>query len=246
MVTYSVPRKWSKEDETKLLELKNQGKHNSELALIFDRTETSISIKLKRLQKRNDKYNINHRGEKYELNNLFVEMIKPKSILDLFAGNSYYKKYDLELITNDKDMKFKTDYHMDYLKLLCQLFIDDKNFDLIDLDPYGSAYDGFDLAIKMANKGLIITLGEIGHQRFKRLDFVERYYGINNLNDFTTANLIEHIKMIGRRNKKVLKEHFILERGNIARVYFTIEELKITSQWEEKKELPNLFDEVEE
>ena len=52
-------------------------------------------------------------------------------------------------------------------------------FDLIDIDPFGSAYDCFDLSIKIAEKGLIITYGEMGHIRWKRLDYVNRIYNIN-------------------------------------------------------------------
>ena len=61
-------------------------------------------------------------------------------------------------------------------------------FDLIDLDPFGSAYDCFDLAIKMAKKGLCITLGELGHKRWKRLDFVSSHYGIDNIDNLTLSN----------------------------------------------------------
>lgn len=242
LYTKTKPRAWSEEQEKELLDLKGKGYDNLYLAKHFDRTEVSISIKLKRLGKKQGGYNKNHRDEKYDLNRQFLEMLEVKSVLDVFAAESYYLDKGLEVITNDKDERFETDYSLDYLQFLCLMYYDNKSFDLVDLDPYGSAYDGFDLAIKMARKGIIITLGEVGHQRFKRLDFVSRYYGIDNLNDFTTSNLIEHIKMIGRRNKKELKEHFILERGNIARVYFIISDLKITSQWNEKEELPTLFD----
>ena len=101
-----------------------------------------------------------------------------------------------------------------------------KEYDIIDLDPFGSAYDCFDLAIKMAKKGLIITFGELGHKRFKRLDFVRRYYGIETLEDFTTDNLIKHIIKIGERNKKILKPIYVKEWRNISRVYFRIENTK--------------------
>jgi DNA-binding NarL/FixJ family response regulator len=50
--TKSVPRKWSKEEENKVIELKKQGKSNLEIAEIMDRTEVAIQIKLKRLKKK--------------------------------------------------------------------------------------------------------------------------------------------------------------------------------------------------
>ena len=102
---------------------------------------------------------------------------------------------------------------------------------MIDLDPFGSAYDCFDLAVKMAKKGLIITLGELGHKRWKRLDFVRTHYGIKTLDAFTIENLIQHIQAIGERNKKRLIVWQYREWQNTGRVYFTIDRLKVTDQW---------------
>ena len=107
------------------------------------------------------------------------------------------------------------------------LYYADERFDLIDLDPFGSAYDCFDLAIKMAKRGVIITFGEIGHKRFKRIDFVSRYYGITNFEDFTIENLIKEVVRIGHRNKKELIPTIVREYKNITRVYFKIEQYKI-------------------
>ena len=121
---------------------------------------------------------------------------------------------------------------MDSLKLLCQLYSEDKKFDFIDLDPYGSASDCFDLAIKMANKGIAITFGEIGHKRFKRLDYVRRHYDIHTLDEFTTDNLIKYVQKIGVKNKKNLVVYRKCEWNGISRVWFLMEGLKITEQWD--------------
>lgn len=240
--THSIPRKWSKEEEQKLLDLKEKGYSNLEIAEMLDRTEISIQVKHKRIKKKDGSYNEKHILEKYELNDKFVKMIEPKTILDVFAGKeSFYSKYDVDLISNDIKEYYKTDYHLDYLKLLCKMYYKGKRFDLIDLDPFGSAFDGFDLAIKMANKGLVITLGELGHQRWKRLDFVENRYFIDDLNDFTLNRLVSEIQKIGLRNKKQLEVVYLTEWRNIGRVWFKIEPVKITSQWE-KKEKVTLFD----
>lgn len=80
-----------------------------------------------------------------------------------------------------------------------------------------------------------MTLGELGHLRWKRLDFVRRYYGIETLEDFTIDNLIAEIQKIGLRNKKHLEPAFIKEWNQIGRVYFTIHPVKITEQWEKKE-----------
>ena len=121
---------------------------------------------------------------------------------------------------------------MDAFKLICFLYYKGEKFDLIDLDPFGSTFDCLDIAIKMAKKGLIVTLGEMGYKRFKRLDFVRRMYEINELSEFTTENLIHNIVKIGERNKKKLTPIVVKEWNNISRVYFEISELKITEQWE--------------
>ena len=107
-------------------------------------------------------------------------------------------------------------------------------YDMIDLDPFGSAYDCFDLAIKMAKKGLCITLGEMGHKRWKRLDFVKWRYGINSLDDFTSDIIIKKIQEIGIRNKKILKVFAKRDWQNISRVWFVIKPYKETSQWDNK------------
>jgi tRNA G26 N,N-dimethylase Trm1 len=181
-------------------------------------------------------YNQGHFEEKFAVNYDFVKEIKPKSVLDVYAGSaSVYKKLNCDnVISNDKNEKSNTEYHLDALDFVCQMYLDKRKFDLVDLDPFGSAYDCFDLAIKMAKKGLVITLGELGHKRFKRLDFVRRYYGIETLEDFTTDNLVKHIIKIGERNKKRLTPIYVKDWRNIARVYFKIEQLKITEQWDVK------------
>jgi hypothetical protein len=115
---------------------------------------------------------------------------------------------------------------------VCKLYYEGAKFDLIDIDPFGSAYDCFDLCVKMAKKGLIITLGEIGHKRWKRLDFVRSHYGIEKLEDFTSNRIVDEIIKIGARNKKKLIPIFLNDYRNISRVYFKIETLKITEQWE--------------
>lgn len=172
--------------------------------------------------------------EKYITNAMFIADADINSVLDVFSGSkSAYESYELErLVTNDIEISFNTDYNYDALTFCCMQYAGRNKYDLVDLDPFGSAYDCFDLAIKMAKKGIIITLGELGHKRFKRLDFVRRYYGIETLDDFTTENLVKHIIKIGERNKKTLIPVYVKDWRNIARVYFKIEELKITEQWE--------------
>ena len=233
-LTKFQPRKWTEKEIEWVNMLKEKGFNTKQIAECIDRDVTQVSIKIKRLGKKSMTYNQGHFEEKFTINYDFVKEIKPKSVLDVYAGfASVYKKLNCDnVISNDKNEKSNTEYHLDALDFVCQMYLDKRKFDLVDLDPFGSAYDCFDLAIKMAKKGLVITLGELGHKRFKRLDFVRRYYGIETLEDFTTDNLVKHIIKIGERNKKTLIPIYVKDWRNIARVYFKIEQLKITEQWE--------------
>ena len=229
----STPRKWTVEEIAWIKELKTKGFPLSEIAESVDRTEVSISIKLKRLQKQNNTYNDSHRAAKYIVNQTYNEALKPESVLDCFAGcKPFWTTTGTKVVTNDINTEFNTDYHLDALVLLCQEYAKGNKYDLVDLDPFGSAYDCLDLAIKIARKGICVTLGEMGHKRWRRLDFVRTHYGIETFEDFTTENLVKHIQQIGLRNHKQLEVFSIEKWPNISRVWFTIEKVKTTEQWE--------------
>ncbi len=228
--TKTSPRKWTEKEITWMNELLKKGYSIKDIATSLNRSEVSVSIKAKRLTKKDGTYNKKHYQEKVKYNYMFLNKIKPKTVLDLYCGeNDIYKDY--KTTTNDINKNILADYNEDAFKLICKLYYEGKKYDLIDLDPFGSAYDCFDIAIKMAKKGLIITLGELGHKRWKRLDYVETHYDINNLEDFTIQNIVKYIQKIGLRNKKRLIPVFVFEWENIGRVYFEIEELKVTKQW---------------
>lgn len=226
--TKNLPRKWTDNEIEWVKMLQKKGCSAKQIADFIYRDLTQVFIKLKRLNKENKSYNDQHRIYKYNTNKLFIDKYKINSVLDVYAGEfSYYNGKVNKLITNDKDLLFNTNYHYDALTLCCLEYSKGNKYDLIDLDPFGSAYDCFDLAIKMANKCLIITFGELGHKRFKRLDFVSRYYGIIDINDFNIDNLIKEVVKIGYRNKKQLIPIFTKEWRNIARVYFEIQPIKV-------------------
>lgn len=230
--TKSKPRVWTEEELKWVKSLMDNGYSAKEIAESVDRTPTSVSIKIKRLGKKENTYNKKHVVEKYAINDEFLNEIKPKDVLDVFCGEkNFYKNY--EGISNDINTDIDCEYHLDAFKLCCKLYAAGEKFDLVDLDPFGSAYDCFDLAIKMAKKGLVITLGELGHKRWKRLDYVSRYYDINSIVDFTIENLISYIQKIGLRNKKQLIVYKYKEWQNIGRVWFKIEPIKITDQWKD-------------
>lgn len=229
--TKSCPREWTQREIEWIINLKKQGYNLNEISKSVGRTEVSISIKLKRLGKRNNAYNERHRQAKYELNQRFLEVIKPDTVLDLYCGTSSWWSSKTFAVTNDSDKNIAATYNENAEKLIHRLYYEGKHFDVVDLDPFGSAYECFDLAIKMADKGVIITFGEMGHKRFKRLDYVSRYYGISSMEDFIIDNLISEVQKIGVRNKKHLTPLFVGNWDRISRVYFSVETFQITEQW---------------
>lgn len=229
--TKTNPREWTKNEIEWVKDMLTQGYSLSEISESTGRSEASLSIKIKRLGKDERTYNREHIYEKYYYNSLFADCVKPETALDLYCGTKQFWKQYCDCVTNDKDKAITADYNEPAERLIHKLYYDGNSFDLIDLDPFGSAYECFDLAIKMARKALVITLGELGHKRFKRLDYVSRYYGIHSLEDFTAENIIAYIQQIGRRNKKELTVWDVKEWKNIARVYFLVNPIKINC-WE--------------
>lgn len=226
-------REWTQNEIEWMLEKKAKGYNRDQLAAAMGRSVVSVQLKLKRLHKKKDSYNKENRKLKYSINQQFLEQIKPKSILDVYAGNSYWLGKAKTVRTNDKDTKFNCDYSMDALKFLCQEYLQDNRYDLVDLDPYGSAYEGYDLAIKLAKKAIIVSFGEWGHKRWKRIDFVEPRYGIQSIDDFADGQLfIQEFQRQARCNKKSAKPKHIIQYENFLRVYFILEDLQITSQWD--------------
>ena len=151
----------------------------------------------------------------------------------MYAANSYYKQYsEIKVTDNDSDSRFHTMYNEDALKLLCKLYAANEKFDVIDLDPYGSAYDCFDLVMKLAKKGIAISFGEWGHKRWRRYDFVRPRYGITNNEEFIENAFIAELQRIARLNHKELEVLESLQYSNFCRIYFKINKLKITEQWD--------------
>ena len=222
------PREWTKREIDWALKLKEKGFTINQIAECLDRDSVGVSIKMKRLKKQDGQsYNEKHRKDKYITNKLFIEKIKPKIILDAYAGkSSYYKDYskknNAKLITNDISEEFSNTYNMEAFKLLCKLYSEDEKFDIIDLDPFGSCYECIDIATKMIKRGIIITFGEYGHKRWKRLDFVQNRYYINNMEEFNVDALIKKTLIIAKGNKTILNPLYITEWTNICRVYFEV------------------------
>lgn len=227
-------REWTDGEIQWCIDKKKEGYTYQQIADAADRTLISVKTKIQKQSKKTDTYNEKHREEKYESNYWMAYVLKVNTVLDVYAGKGYWKLKHKNTISNDKDAKFNQEYQMDALKFMCEMYNQQKKFDLIDLDPYGSAYDTFDLAIKMAEKGIIISFGEWGHKRWRRYDFVEPRYGINSQEEFTAQKFIKEIERIGKINKKKLTVIKQLNYDNFLRVYFQIHPYKQISQWEKR------------
>ena len=172
--------------------------------------------------KKLDTYNNKHRGLKYFYNEQFLSKISAKNILDAFSGGISWWKENTQLNVIDNDIKIHgADYKLDAFDFLYNHR--KMKFDIVDLDPFGSAFDCFDLALQIAQKGLIITFGEIVGRRFNRMDFVEHRYNIKYIDDFTTNKLSEYVEKRGMMFRKILKPIIKAEMTNISRVYYSIE-----------------------
>lgn len=231
----TAQREWTEQEIGWIKEQIAAGYKLEQIADAIGRTKVSVSLKIKRLSKKEDTYNDKNREEKYAANQQFLDYLQPKNVLDVYAGNSYYAGKVDKLLTNDKDTKFNTDYHYNALTLMCMMYIEEKKFDLIDLDPYGSAYECFDLAIKLAKKGVIVSFGEWGHKRWKRYDFLKTRYNISSEEEFSVDKFIAEFQRIALTNKKRATPINIIQYDNFLRVYFELEKELITEQWATKE-----------
>lgn len=215
-------RLWTKEEEEWLMDKVDLGYSSYDIAEKMGRKRHSVSLKIKRLKKKNGTYNERHIEDKYQKNKEFYKHLSNEyqntlTVMDCFCGtNRYWRGVvgDKYVTDNDISKTIDSDYNLDALDFM-DIFEGNK-FDIVDIDPYGSAYDYIDKAYQLSKKGLIITLGEMGHKRWKRLDFVKDKYGINSIEDFSSDNLVKYIL-----NKYSDLELFELaDYENISRAYF--------------------------
>ena len=74
----------------------------------------------------------------------------------------------------------------------------------------------------MAQKGLIITFGELGHKKFKRIDYVQKTYNIQSLEQFTLENINKHVIKYATQFQKKLTPAYIRDYNYIGRIYYTV------------------------
>lgn len=220
-----VSEKWTKEEEEWCWNLYKEGYNYKQIALSVDRPYNSVSIKMKRLKKKHYEYNEKHKDDKYATNELFLETVGPiKTVLDVYCGfNKFYSSRGYLAVNNDINKDIDCDYHMDAKKLLETICENDLKFDLVDLDSFGATIELLPYALKIAKKSIVMTLGELGHRRWKRLDYISKHYNtISKVEDITVDNFVAEIVDIAKIQGVNLIPVFIKDYGNIGRVWFKI------------------------
>ncbi len=170
-------------------------------------------------------YNDKHKDKKYEANLKYLQDVNPKSILDLYAGpKSFYKNHVEKVVSNDLNYGGH-EYQNRAELVLADLYAKKKRFDIVDLDPFGSAFPCFEMAVQVAKIGLVVTFGELGHKRWKRTDYTRRTYRIYNAEDLSLISFSAYIDEVARRYKKRAVIHSSYNWHNIGRVYFLLQDL---------------------
>ena len=181
-------------------------------------------------KKKENSYNLDHVGDKYELNDEFFQIIKPKSILDAFCGRrrfwADYQKDGCNVVSNDsmQDENACPDNLMTLPanQLLEVYKLAGTKFDIVDIDPYGSPVDYLKAATTIAEKGLIITFGEFKsiRHRFKNRGqkyFKEKYGITKSFEDITINDIADSVIKLSNNKFKVWR---IGDWKNCDRIYF--------------------------
>lgn len=173
---------------------------------------------------------------KVKLDKLFVDFLSAKSVLDVFAGvKSQYRDFVKQVVSNDIDKNTYNDYYMDASKFLAKLYSENKKFDIVDLDPYGSCFECIPLALKIAKKGIIISYGDFNNYRYKRYHIIFCRYNPFIEEKLTSLNLEGFKKLLIKHTKYIAKSYFKKElfifneyspKYNFFRIYYQIKPFK--------------------
>ena len=224
----TMATKWTDEEEAWCWDLFKQGYKYSEIAYSIGREEQATRTKMKRLKKRYNIYNDKHRDDKYATNDMYLEYMTNKytinNILDVFCGyEMFYSKRGFNSINNDINKEINCDYNLSASKLLKMMIKENKKFSIVDLDAFGATITYLEDALLLAENGLVMTLGELGHKRWKRLDFISKHYNnIKSVEDITVDNFIDEIIKIASLNEVKLRVIHSKDWTNIGRVWFEI------------------------
>jgi len=167
---------------------------------------------------------------KYDLDRHFVKQVGTRTLIDAYAGNSNrYIRMKIEAMTNDLDTQYETNYHLPADRFLNLLHGSGMTADVVDLDPYDSCWICLPTAVKLANKGLIVTYTDFENWRYKRSKVILSQVGLNpdSWKAYREALIYATIDIGETFGKKRLKPVYLFEPiSSYLRVYFTITILK--------------------
>lgn len=230
-------RNWTADEIRWAVEQHKLGHSKKTIAKALGRSEVSVRLKLNRQTKADNIYNTEKtngadRQAKYQGNQELLEATEATSALDVYAGNSWWKDKVARTLTNDISEDFDTDHHQDAHQFLCWVTVEQQQYDIVDLDPFGSPYECLDLAMRIARKGLAVSFGDYGMKRWNRTDYVEPRYGISTIDEYQNGlPFIEEVQRIAKCNHKVAEPIRVIQYGNFLRAYFTLGELRVADEW---------------
>lgn len=226
-------RRWTAEEEKWVNNMRELGYTYKDISFSVQRSLRSVEYKLQIRAKAANTYNIKHVDEKYSINNDFVAETRANSVLDLYCGQSSFymnhltdnnKKLVNFVTTNDINKNYVADYHEEAERVAYVLWANRIEYDIVDLDPFGGAYDCIRPAIRLAKKGLIVSFGELCYKRYGLPGIIKKFYDIHTIKDFTLDNMIRHVQEIGLYYGKKLTVYKARQwNGRFARVWFTVE-----------------------
>lgn len=169
--------------------------------------------------------------KKHQLDKEFVKFLKPTSILDAYAGNS--KVYDSSItISNDINKEVKTQFHLPADKFLYEMSQQKSSFDLVDLDPFGCCHDCWEMSIRLAGKGIIISYGEVPIWRYKCKDtfYWKKILGdyskyATNIHGLKYALISQTIAIGEKYHKLLIPWHISMPHWFWMRVYYAVKEM---------------------
>lgn len=153
-----------------IMKLNDLGVSYELIAKSISRPESSVRTRCVKFRTENGTYNKNHIEEKYNLNDKFLKYLKKDgkigAILDAYSGrNPFWVKYDndkedIRVLTNDINENYPAKLHFPAEDLVKVLHEQKYGFDIVDLDPFNTPMGCFDDAVKICNRGLIMTFGD--------------------------------------------------------------------------------------
>ncbi len=112
------------------------------------------------------------------------------------------KIYDAQVFpridTNHFDPEKTATYHLPPLKILCELYANDKEYDMVVINPFAAGYQSVSLALSMSTKALMLAIQHKGSIHTNYLDV--------NMDKKAVSSLTTNIMQMAMKANKSIKE----------------------------------------